>query len=153
MTSTVYYKNRRDRLTIDRGEAVGKAYSSWACMRNRVKNPLRCKRNGSGYIGLTISDEWDDFEKFLDDMGTPPANHSIDRIDTTKGYCKENCRWATPSTQVRNRMVTKLNTEAVKVIRYFRHELGFTIRRIANAYGISPQLARSVAKNQIWIPN
>ena len=37
MTSTVYYKNRRDRLTIDRGEAVGKAYSSWATRKKRRK--------------------------------------------------------------------------------------------------------------------
>ncbi len=153
MTSAVYYKNRRDRLAIDRGEEFGRAYSSWTCMRNRVKHPLRCKKNGVNYVDLTISPEWDDFDRFLSDMGVPPKGYSIDRIDTEKGYCKDNCRWADATTQARNRTVNRLNEEAAKVIRYFRHELGFSIRRIADAYGISPQLTRQVAKNQILISN
>ena len=40
-------------------------------------------------------------------MGEPPTNkHSIDRNDSNKDYCKENCRWATQQEQVLNKSTT-----------------------------------------------
>jgi hypothetical protein len=37
-------------------------------------------------------------------MGTKPdTGYSIDRIDNNKGYCKDNCRWATCKEQNNNK--------------------------------------------------
>lgn len=71
-------------------------YVSWYSMK------LRCK-NDSRYEGISICKEWEDFRKFLADMGERPTIvHTLDRIDGNIGYTKENCRWATKTEQSRN---------------------------------------------------
>lgn len=53
--------------------------------------------------GVSIAEEWKDFENFFKDMGEPPTNkHTLDRINPEGDYCKENCRWADCSTQAKN---------------------------------------------------
>lgn len=65
--------------------------------------------NQSGYEyykgrGITVCDEWSTFEAFLEDMkDTYSDDLTLDRIDNSLGYSKENCRWATPGEQSRNR--------------------------------------------------
>jgi hypothetical protein len=68
-------------------------------------------RHKPEYAGIDIDATWlVDFAAFLADMGERPAGKTIDRIDNSKGYFKENCRWATPVEQTRNRRVTKYFT-------------------------------------------
>jgi hypothetical protein len=151
MTTSVYYKNRRDRLLQDRGVSVAQAYEAWVGMRKRVKHPLANKNNGTSYVGLSIDPRWDEFETFLSDMGEPPEGYSIDRIDGTKGYLKENCRWASNSTQVRNRRCTKLNEEAVKAMRFLYGTGKFTLQRLADAHKVSKVLVGLIVRNKIWV--
>lgn len=66
-------------------------------MRNRNDiNPTNQSKN-------KITPRWDKFENFLEDMKkSPTANHTLDRIDNSKGYAKSNCRWATRNQQAGN---------------------------------------------------
>jgi len=43
------------------------------------------------------------FENFFEDMGERPEKLTIDRIDNSKGYYKQNCRWATLKGQANNK--------------------------------------------------
>ena len=93
-------------ITKTDNKLLRRTYSIWANIKSRVKRPpSRC------YIGVTVSDEWKLFTNFLRDMGEVPEGKSIDRIDNTKGYCKENCRYATQQEQARNRR-KRINSKA-----------------------------------------
>lgn len=74
-------------------------YRSWKEMRQRCKNPNSDKWKWYGGRGISVCPEWDDYTKFLADMGERPVGTSIDRIDPDGNYCKENCRWATAKQQ------------------------------------------------------
>lgn len=86
-------------------------YANWLSMRRRCTQESNASYERYGEVGITVCPEWDDFKKFLEDMGPKPSPmHTIDRIESTKGYYKENCRWATPVEQVRSRSVTTMIT-------------------------------------------
>jgi hypothetical protein len=85
-------------------------YSTWLGLRGRCRSSSNKDRDT--YRDVTVCDRWADpvtgFGNFLVDMGNrPSAQHSIDRIDNTKGYSPDNCRWATKREQALNRTNTR----------------------------------------------
>lgn len=77
-------------------------YSTWAAMIKRCTNSNDSRFPYYGGKGISICKAWRSFNEFLKDMGEKPEGKSIDRIDTTGNYCKENCRWASPLEQSNN---------------------------------------------------
>ena len=75
-----------------------KVYSAWQGMVQRCNNPKSHAYAKYGARGITVSLDWLTFEGFWKDMeATYQPGLTIDRIDSSKGYCKENCRWLTLS--------------------------------------------------------
>lgn len=72
-------------------------------MIQRCTNPNAGNYSRYGAKGVTVCDAWiGNFQQFLADMGERPEGKTLDRIDGTKGYTPENCRWATPAEQMDN---------------------------------------------------
>ncbi len=80
-------------------------HAIWSGIKQRCLNPKSKFYHRYGGRGITICRDWlHSFPAFLAHVGNrPTAQHTIDRIDNDRGYEPGNVRWATRSTQVRNR--------------------------------------------------
>jgi hypothetical protein len=80
-------------------------------MRYRCSNPNNTNYYNYGAQGITVDPAWNDFYTFVNDIGERPSNeHTIDRIDGTKGYSRDNCKWATKKEQSRNLCTNRMIT-------------------------------------------
>lgn len=92
----------RDRFKTH-GLSETPTFKIWTGMMSRcyVKKNTGYKQYGAK--GVTVCERWKtSFINFLNDMGERPAGLSLDRIDGTRGYSPENCRWATRKQQREN---------------------------------------------------
>lgn len=88
------------------GFSKSHVYQVWAGMIARCTNPSSSSYASYGGRGILVCDRWRSFPAFLEDMGLPGDNLSLDRIDNAKGYEPGNCRWATDKEQAVNRRST-----------------------------------------------
>lgn len=81
-------------------------YNVWAGMKQRCQNPKYHGYARYGGRGIFVCERWQEFDAFYADMGDAPQGMSLGRINNDGPYSPENCRWETPTQQVRNRSVT-----------------------------------------------
>lgn len=96
---------RRDLLT-SHGLAAHPLRRLWLSMNERCHKPDHKQYSYYGGRGIYVCDEWRSpygFARFIENMGPRPPKMTLDRIDNDGPYTKANCRWATYTTQERNR--------------------------------------------------
>jgi len=91
-------------------EPESKLYSVWCNMRKRCLSPSSKNYEQYGGRGITICEEWSDYNIFREwalsngyVLSAASGLCTLDRIDNEKGYSPENCRWTTHKNQQRNK--------------------------------------------------
>lgn len=90
--------------------ANNRLYGIWNGMRQRCTRANFPNYYNYGGRGIKICPEWEnDFDAFYHWANSSgyEDNLTLDRVDNDKGYCPENCRWATVKEQSRNRKTNR----------------------------------------------
>lgn len=96
-------------------------YRKWYGMHTRCSSPKSQSYKSYGAKGITVCEEWKSFETFYRDMGEAGEGMSLERKDSSKGYCPENCEWIPLERQQMNRC-----TSIIK---------GTSLRELAETHG------------------
>lgn len=106
-----YMKNRKKTIELvnsyNRTRDAGLYIKYWSMIR-RCKYPSQVGYRWYGAKGIIV--EWKSYDAFRDDMYDGYMRHLrkhghrqtvIDRRDSSKNYCKSNCRWITATANAR----------------------------------------------------
>lgn len=108
-----------------------RTHQAWTNMKTRCTNENSEKFKNYGGRGISFKPKWADFENFLADMGECPPGLTLERKDNDGDYTPENCVWATPLTQARNKQ-SNIEWEGQR----------YTLKALAEAHGLKPQCLR-----------
>lgn len=122
-----------------------KLYNVWGAMKGRCSNPNEYNWRWYGAKGIKVCAEWQKFAGFREwavNNGYGP-NLVIDRIDSGKDYCPENCRWIT-STE--NQPQLKLSEKDVFDILRSKEKGA----RLAEKYGVHNSVIYNIRTGKRW---
>lgn len=123
------YRDSRRSSAATHGRSSDPLYKVWAAAKQRCTNPRDRRYADYGGRGIVMCERWlRSFEAFVSDMGECPPGKTLDRRDNDGPYSPENCRWATPVEQQRNRRSSILVEHGGETI---------SLSELARRYGVA----------------
>lgn len=98
-----YMRELKREQNLTHGLSKHPLYRTWNGMVQRCTFEHSKDYPYYGGRGVTVCERWLDVRNFIADMGDRPHRATLDRIDNSKGYSPDNCRWATPIAQGNNK--------------------------------------------------
>lgn len=88
-----------------RNKKADRLYSIWADMRRRCSNVNRKDAQNYALKNIKVCEEWNNYELFMNWALQNGYNDelTLERIDNSKGYNPDNCKWIPKSEQSKNR--------------------------------------------------
>jgi hypothetical protein len=124
---------------IKHGLRKSRLYGVWSSMKSRCYCKGSSSYNRYGKIGITVCDEWicdngfENFAKWAFEHGfvedAKDYENTLDRIDATKAYSPDNCRFVNAYTQSNNRTYCIVITDKDGEV--------LTLKQLARKYDIS----------------
>lgn len=100
------------KITTNQSLGIRRLISTWIAMIDRCYNPCSIQYKNYGGRGIQVCDRWLDKSygliNFIQDMGIKPPKYTLERVDNSKGYFPENCKWVTNTTNQRNKRNNKI---------------------------------------------
>lgn len=126
------HRERSSSANLVHGKSKSSIHNIWLGILQRCENPDNEAFKDYGGRGISVCEEWHDFNVFYRDMGDPPPKMTIERKDNSLGYSKDNCHWATRRIQANNRRSNKHITFRGKTMTQaeWERELGLRPGRI-----------------------
>ena len=120
------------------GYSKTEIYRRWRGMKRRCAETKGRTFLNYGARGITVCASWLLFQNFLRDMeATYKSGYSLDRIDNSRGYSPENCRWIPLAEQSLNKRTVRMHeyngekmtvTQIEKVLGFYQGCIGGRLR-------------------------
>lgn len=136
-------KERMSELVSVHGLSNTRIYKTWRSMIDRCENPKNKSYKNYGARGIKVSEEWHDLECFIAWAKSHGYEEdlTIDRVDSSKGYNANNCRFV-------DRKVQNNNTRRNHYLEFNGERL--TMAQWAEKTGISYNAIKSRINKHGW---
>lgn len=125
--------------------------AAWSNMKYRCDNPSCIQYVDYGGRGITYPKDWRFFWNFERDMKSSwfPGS-TLERRRNNEGYSKDNCYWATPTEQNRNKRGVIFSPEKVEEAKRLYAE-GWSQERIAKLFGCVQANIHYIVTSKTWV--
>ena len=88
-------RKNNSKLKTKHGKYGTPIYGVWFDMKQKCYNPNYATYRNNGGSGIIVCERWKTaFENFYEDMGDKPSvKHKLERIDVSRNFEPDNCRW------------------------------------------------------------